>query len=66
MPLLRQHGTADHTIPLTFGGKLFTLAPEPKRFIRYEGADHNELPGKYGSYGDLARFVDEVTQQKGR
>jgi fermentation-respiration switch protein FrsA (DUF1100 family) len=60
MPLLQQHGTDDHIIPIEFGEKLFALAPEPKKFIRYEGAHHNDLPEKFSSYGDLAKFADAV------
>lgn len=60
MPLLQQHGTADSVIPFRLGQKLFALAPEPKTFIAYKGADHNELPEHFGSYEDLAKFVEKV------
>jgi fermentation-respiration switch protein FrsA (DUF1100 family) len=42
-PLLIVHGTADWTIPIRFGEKLFGLANEPKDFIRIEGAGHVEM-----------------------
>lgn len=64
MPLLEQHGTADSVIPFQFGQKLFALAPEPKTFLAYKGADHNELPEHFGSYEDVAQFVEKVTDKE--
>lgn len=40
-PLLQSHGTADETIPLDCGKKLFRAANEPKEFIEIPGAGHN-------------------------
>lgn len=40
-PLLQSHGTADRTIPLTSGERLFRAANEPKQFVSIENADHN-------------------------
>ena len=37
------HGTDDSIIPFAQGKELFGLAPEPKRFVAVEGADHNDL-----------------------
>jgi fermentation-respiration switch protein FrsA (DUF1100 family) len=42
-PLLIVHGTADWTIPIRFGEKLFALANQPKEFIRIEGAGHVQM-----------------------
>jgi fermentation-respiration switch protein FrsA (DUF1100 family) len=39
-PMLMVHGTVDPVIPLPFAEKLYTLAQEPKQFIRVEGAGH--------------------------
>ena len=39
-PILMVHGSADQIIPLRFAEKLFALAPEPKRFLRIDGAGH--------------------------
>jgi fermentation-respiration switch protein FrsA (DUF1100 family) len=41
-PLLQSHGTADGTIPIGLGEKLFRSANEPKAFVRISGADHND------------------------
>jgi uncharacterized protein len=40
-PLLQSHGTADGTIPLSSGEKLFRAANEPKTFMKIPGANHN-------------------------
>jgi fermentation-respiration switch protein FrsA (DUF1100 family) len=58
VPLLIMHGAQDEVIPLRFGERLFALANEPKRFIRYDKGGHNDLDS-YGS-GDAARaFIAE-------
>lgn len=58
VPLLIMHGAQDGVIPIRFGERLFALANEPKRFIRYDKAGHNDLDD-YGS-GDAARaFIAE-------
>ncbi|MEQ8958398.1 MAG: alpha/beta hydrolase, partial [Coleofasciculus sp. C2-GNP5-27] len=36
-------GTADETIPLSHGKRLFAAAPEPKRSLWVEGAGHNDV-----------------------
>jgi uncharacterized protein len=58
VPLLVMHGALDDVIPIRFGERLFALANEPKRFIRYDNAGHNDLDA-YGA-GDVARaFIAE-------
>ena len=42
-PLTVIHGTDDSIIPFAQGKELFGLAPEPKRFVAVDGADHNDL-----------------------
>jgi hypothetical protein len=39
-PVLITHGTADWTVPLSHGERLFAAANEPKEFIRMEGGGH--------------------------
>lgn len=39
-PIAIVHGTADDIVPYGFGRRLFDLAPEPKRLVTIEGADH--------------------------
>ncbi len=40
VPVLMVHGSADRIIPLRFAERLFAPAPEPKQFIRVDGAGH--------------------------
>jgi len=42
-PILIQHGERDRVVPIAFGEKLFALAREPKRFVRYPEAEHSNL-----------------------
>ena len=42
-PLTIIHGTSDSVIPFAQGKELFGLAPEPRRFVAVEGANHNDL-----------------------
>ena len=42
-PLLVLHGDADRVVPIRFGERLFALAREPKRFVRFPGGGHVNL-----------------------
>jgi hypothetical protein len=42
-PILVVHGSADRTIPIRFGEKLYARAHAPKDFIRVDGAGHLAL-----------------------
>src|SRR5262245_35004834 len=42
-PLLVLHGEQDRVIPIRFGEKLFALANEPKRFVRFPLGEHSNL-----------------------
>jgi fermentation-respiration switch protein FrsA (DUF1100 family) len=42
-PLLVMHGEADRIVPIRFGEKLFALAREPKRFVRFPEGGHVNL-----------------------
>jgi fermentation-respiration switch protein FrsA (DUF1100 family) len=61
-PLLVLHGDRDTVVPFEQGQRLFAAAPEPKRFFRITGADHNDT---YTTGGEpyrraLAGFIAEV------
>jgi fermentation-respiration switch protein FrsA (DUF1100 family) len=43
MPIMIVHGDRDQTIPFALGQALYEAAPAPKRFLRMEGVDHNNL-----------------------
>jgi len=63
-PVLVIHGTADETIPLSHGKRLFAAAPEPKRSLWVEGAGHNDLFWVAGEqYGEaLQEFAQLVAK----
>jgi fermentation-respiration switch protein FrsA (DUF1100 family) len=42
-PLLVLHGDNDRVVPIRFGERLFALAREPKRFVRFPGGGHVNL-----------------------
>jgi pimeloyl-ACP methyl ester carboxylesterase len=42
-PVLMLHGTADRTVPLALGRRLFDAAPSPRRFVEFEGGSHSRL-----------------------
>jgi alpha-beta hydrolase superfamily lysophospholipase len=45
MPVLVVHGTRDTVVPVQMGERLYAAAPEPKRFIKVDGAGHHNLSG---------------------
>jgi fermentation-respiration switch protein FrsA (DUF1100 family) len=58
VPLLIMHGAQDDVISIRLGERLFALANEPKRFVRYDKGGHIDLDD-YGA-GDAARkFIAE-------
>jgi uncharacterized protein len=52
MPILIGHGERDNSIPIKQGRELFDLANEPKWFIGYAGAGHNDL-SYLGFYAEI-------------
>lgn len=51
-PVLVMHGTNDRVIPLRHGERLYAAAPDPKRPLWIDGADHNNLADVAGArYG---------------
>jgi len=42
-PLLIMHGARDPVIPIALGERLFVLAHQPKRFVRFADGAHNDL-----------------------
>ena len=47
MPTLVMHGSNDYRIPVEVAQKLYTAAPEPKRWLLVEGARHIDIPIRY-------------------
>ncbi|MBR1165768.1 alpha/beta hydrolase [Bradyrhizobium liaoningense] len=56
VPLLVMHGTNDLVISIVFGERLFSLAREPKRFVRMEGGGHDNLD-QYGAIETARGFI---------
>jgi fermentation-respiration switch protein FrsA (DUF1100 family) len=38
------HGDSDETVPYQMGQRLFELAHEPKTFVTFPGAAHQDFP----------------------
>jgi fermentation-respiration switch protein FrsA (DUF1100 family) len=57
-PLLIMHGDQDWVIPIRLGERLFNLAHEPKRFVRFPGGNHEDLD-RYGALAEAQRFIAE-------
>ena len=55
-PLLIMHGAQDSTIAILFGERLFELAREPKRFVRFAEAGHNDLD-RHGAIEAVRQFI---------
>jgi uncharacterized protein len=56
-PLLIMHGTRDTVVPFALGERLFALAKEPKRFVRFEGGGHSDLD-RFGALDAVRAFLD--------
>ena len=59
MPLLVLHGTRDRLVAFALGRRLFTAAPEPKRFEVFPEAGHANLYD-YNAISAVRRFVADV------
>jgi fermentation-respiration switch protein FrsA (DUF1100 family) len=56
------HGTADDTVPIELGRRLFEAAPSPKTFVEFDGGSHSRLyrddPAQYRRV--LGEFADRL------
>jgi len=43
-PSLVIHGKKDEVVPFRHGRRVFNALPEPKSFLEFEAAGHNDLP----------------------
>jgi fermentation-respiration switch protein FrsA (DUF1100 family) len=55
-PILALHGERDTIVPIRFGERLFALANEPKRFVRYRQGNHVDLDD-YGAMDEVRKFL---------
>jgi len=61
-PFLVIHGTGDRIIPFSMGREIFDSASTEKRFIKIEGAGHNDLQSRYGQsyWPPIAEFINTL------
>src|SRR5262249_26628809 len=55
-PVLVMHGERDPAIPIRFGERLFALAREPKRFVRFPNGGQDDLDA-HGSNAAVREFL---------
>jgi fermentation-respiration switch protein FrsA (DUF1100 family) len=58
VPLLFLHGAFDRVVPLALGERLYALANQPKRLVRFPRGDHNDLDG-HGAQAAAREFLAE-------
>jgi fermentation-respiration switch protein FrsA (DUF1100 family) len=56
-PLLVLHGARDSVVPIAYGEKLFSLAREPKKFVRFARGGHEDL-NEYGAVDAAREFLN--------
>ena len=59
VPLLVMHGDADESVPEWMGRRLYELANEPKRFVSFPNASHQDFPLDL-MVPAIRGFLDEV------
>jgi hypothetical protein len=57
VPLLILHGERDRVVPFALGQRLYALANEPKRFVRFRNGGHEDLDA-YGAQEAVRAFLD--------
>ncbi len=55
-PILVLHGEQDRVVPIRFGERLFTLANEPKKMVRFPQGNHSDLDD-HGAVDVVREFV---------
>jgi fermentation-respiration switch protein FrsA (DUF1100 family) len=58
-PILMLHGERDRVVPIRFGERLFALANEPKRMLRFPAANHVDLDD-HGAADAVRTFLAEL------
>jgi uncharacterized protein len=58
-PVLVMHGERDPGIPIHFGERQFSLAREPKHFVRFQNGGHEDLDA-HGSIAAVRQFLYET------
>jgi len=55
-PLLFLHGGRDWVVPIALGERLYALANEPKQFVRFSDAGHEDAD-MYGAQNAVRAFL---------
>jgi fermentation-respiration switch protein FrsA (DUF1100 family) len=58
VPLLVLHGDRDTIVPIEYGERLFGLAREPKRFVRFPQGEHEDLD-QFGALATVKTFLGD-------
>lgn len=58
-PILVLHGEQDRVVSIAFGERLFKLAPEPKRMVRFPLGGHVDLDD-HGAAKEVRAFLSEL------
>ncbi len=58
-PILVLHGERDRVVPIRFGERLFALANEPKRMVRFPTGNHVDLDD-HGAVDVVRKFLAEM------
>jgi fermentation-respiration switch protein FrsA (DUF1100 family) len=58
VPVLILHGARDPVVPIGFGERLFALANEPKRLVRFADGGHEDLDA-HGAQEAFRAFLRE-------
>jgi len=58
-PLLILHGARDGVVPIAHGERLFSLANEPKRFVRFAEGAHHDLDW-HGAMDAVRLFIGQI------
>jgi fermentation-respiration switch protein FrsA (DUF1100 family) len=57
-PLLVLHGARDTIVPIEYGERLFGLAREPKRLVRFPQGEHEDLD-RFGALATVKTFLGD-------
>ena len=60
-PVLILHGERDRVVPISYGERLFALAREPKKFVRFPQGRHEDLDTQ-GAITIARHFIDELSE----
>ena len=58
-PLLVLHGARDGVVPIGLGERLFSLANEPKQFVRFADGAHHDLD-RHGAIDAVRQFIAQI------